>query len=298
MKSRLSSDEKEKCRKFHSEKLTKKAEQEVEDLFISAANDNERVQWLSERLLKEIQEEYENQIELVTLQASLEKATEEHEALKEKIAHEREARHKLEGMSQDLLQENKQIIENRQAVAEEEKKRFQKLFQYFQTAIAEISQKLEYTRQERRAHENRNKSLKEEMRKLTEEVEEMKKLTVEVEEITAELKATKIELEAPPTEEETKSREELEEYRRMFEEFRNSPLGPRHNLVEFKKSMDSKSMAFKRLHTANLYFKKKVINSQLAIENLRKEREDLDRRIAAANRALQELDEIKANLSG
>ena len=271
----------------------------MKDLFNGASNDNQRVQWLSERLVKEIQEEYKNQIELVSLKANLEKATEEYETLKKDIGQERSFRHKLEGVSQDLQRQNKQIIEDSHVFAEEEKKQRMELSQYFQTAIGEISQKLEDSERERLAHVQFNEHLKEKMKELIEQVEQNDNYYKKIlDETSAELDTKKTELEAPPTEEEAKMREELEEYKGKFEEFQSSLLGSNNSFVEFKKDMDSKSKAFKRLQKLNFDLNKKITDSKQVIESLKKEREELDRNAEATRQALQKLNELKAKLSG
>lgn len=276
----------------------KKIQDELNTLYSKTSGDR-RVQLLSERLTKEINEEYKLEAELLTSRLSCESSTQEYERLKQDCASEKSLKQKAENLCNDLQNKHKQIVEDANKGTDDERQKRIALTQDYQNELTERQRKLEEVCYQRAEYTKYNELLKEKMTELLGFVEERdKNFSSLLDEKNKEIEEFKLKAEEKPSDEEEKLKEELEEYKKKFEDFQNSLTQSNVQFANFKKDMEGKTKLVKKLQKENQQLKAKENEFGQSLPTLREEVEILKESVKKHESDISKALELKKKLSG
>lgn len=257
----------------------------------------QKVRILGERLLKEIEAAAKSEVELFLERGNFETQNDENERIKADHAKEKSQRHNLESLCQEMQRQNKQIMEDSNKIANEEKQKRVILAQNFQTSITEITQKLEENNQERIQLLQFHELLRDRLKQLIDHVEQQDdKFKQELEEKTKLLEDYRALLEAPPNEREIEMRKQLAEYKDKFEVFQESLLNSNEQFGGFKKDMDSKAKQLRQIQKDSHDIKKRLIESEETLKNMRREAEHHEKEKEGILQQIAKLENFKNTL--
>lgn len=275
----------------------KKIIEDLKTLYNGTSGDR-RVQLLSERLTKEISDEYKLENELLSSRISYESSMQEHEKLKQDCAHEKSLKQKADNLCNDLQNKHKQIVEDANKGSEEERQKRIAITQEYQNELNERQRKLEEVCYQRAEYTKYNELLKEKMTELLGFVEERdKNFSSLLEEKNKEIDEFKSKAEEKPSDEEEKLKDELEEYKKKFEDFQSSLTQSNVQFANFKKEMEAKSKMFKNLQKENSQLKARQNEFGQSLPTLREEVEILRESVKKYENDISKATELKKKLS-
>ena len=274
----------------------KKIHDDLKELNNSTSGDR-RVQLLSERLAKEVNEEYKLENELLTSRTNYENSVIEHERLKQDCANEKSLKQKAEHLCNDLQNKHKQIVEDANKGSEDERLKRISITQEYQNELNERQRKLEEVCYQRAEYGKYNELLREKMTELLGFVEERdKNFTALLDEKNKEIEEYKTRAEEKPSEEEEKLKEELEVYKKKFEDFQTSLTQSNVQFANFKKEMDGKTKLFKSLQKENQQLKQREQEFGQTLPTLREEVQILRESIMKYESGISKAKELKKKL--
>ena len=275
----------------------KKVNSDIKSLYDETSGER-RAQLLYDRLVKEINDEFKLESELISSRQALESSTQEQEKLKQDFLYEKSGKQKLEAYCTDLRNRHNQIIEDANKLSEEERQRRMQISTTYQTDLTQQTKKLEEVCYQRAEYSKYNEMLKEKMKELMGFVEERDKtFEAMLEEKTKELEEYKAKAEVKPNPEEDHLRGELEEYKKKFEDFQNSLTESNQHFSTFKKDMDTKAKLLKKLQKDNLDLKKREAESLGTLKELREEAERLENMKSKMTNDIIKLNDLKTRLT-
>ena len=275
----------------------KKVNSDIKSLYDQTVGER-RAQLLYDRLLKEINDEYKFEFELISSRQALELSVQEHEKFKQDFLYEKSGKQKLETYCTDLRNRHNQIIEDANKLSDDERQKRLEISTHFQNELTQQSRKLDEACHHRAEYTKYNEMLKEKMKELLGFVEERDKtFAAMLEEKSKELEEYKAKAEVKPNPEEDCLRGELEEYKKKFEDFQNSLTESNQHFSTFKKDMDTKAKMLKKVQIDNLDLKKREGESMSTLKELREEVGRMENVKAKITNDIIKLNDLKNRLA-